>query len=226
MHTEKNKSQLQDIIHNDKPIHVIPHGLIKMFQRHIKKEEARHFLKLSDEDRILLCFGHIRPYKGLKTAIQAISMLKDENIKLIIAGKCWEDWNHYQEAIDSYKLTEQIKVHNRLIPNDEIEIYFTAADLLLLPYTHFDAQSGVASLAMSYRVPMIVSNLPGLTDLVQDENFVFEPMNTPELAKKISAFFNTMEGKDAFHSGLNDEYLQSLEWPEIALKTIQVYKNV
>ena len=142
VHTKQNKDELLKII-NNRPIHIIPHGLITYPQAGISSTLARVQLGISEKDFVLLCFGHIRPYKGLDVAIRALSRIEDKNIKLLIAGKSWEDWTKYEQLIDRYQLKDRIILKIGYIDTNETESIFKASNLVLLPYKHFDAQSGI-----------------------------------------------------------------------------------
>ena len=217
VHTQKNKDALEKII-KKKPIHIIPHGLIENPLKGISKEDAREQLGIAAEDKILLCFGHIRDYKGIDTAIEALSLIEDPSVKLIIAGKCWEDWKKYEELIDKFGMQERIILKLGFIPVDQTEVIFRASDLVLLPYKHFDAQSGVGALVLPFGIPMIVSNTGGLTDYVKNDVCIIEPGNAKELASNVAQILDNREIYEEIQRDIQ-EVKQELSWDKIAERT-------
>ncbi|MFP4472733.1 MAG: glycosyltransferase family 4 protein [Candidatus Omnitrophota bacterium] len=190
VHTEKNRDQLAGLVKPGKPIHVIPHGIIEPPMRGITRKDARRDLELDMNDKVLLCFGHIRDYKGVDVAIKALAQIPDKHVKLVIAGKCWEDWQKYQTLIDNLKLNDRVMTRLDFIPDDQIEVFFRAADIALLPYKYFDSQSGAGALAVSFEIPLIVSDVGGLREYAQNENYIIKADHVSSLAQKIKHFLS------------------------------------
>ncbi|HSB66621.1 MAG TPA: glycosyltransferase [Anaerolineales bacterium] len=126
---------------------------------HRSKAEARSELNLPKDGPILLFFGFVRPYKGLDILIKALAKLKQEAITpyLSIVGEFWKDKQKYLEQIAMAGIQDQIRIEDRYVPNEEADLWFTAADVLVAPYTHGVTQSAVASIAVGYGTPMIVT---------------------------------------------------------------------
>jgi len=137
-----------------------PHPIFSQFagEYELSKDEARDRLGIKVEDPLLLFFGIVRPYKGLKNALQAISILKQEGIaiQLLVAGEFWEDIAEYETLITNMGLTDQIIIDNRYIPNEEVEHFFSAADIFIAPYTG-GTQSGSVKIAMSFNLPIVAT---------------------------------------------------------------------
>jgi D-inositol-3-phosphate glycosyltransferase len=124
----------------------------------ISQIEARRKMGLPEQATILLFFGIVRPYKGLGVVLEALYQLKKEGVEphLMVAGEFWEDLTAYKSQIADLGLIDQIQIENRYIPNEEVDDYFIAADVLVAPYTG-GTQSGVVSLGFGFGIPMIVS---------------------------------------------------------------------
>jgi glycosyltransferase involved in cell wall biosynthesis len=224
VHTEQNREELTKIVPH-KTIRVIPHGMIEPAKAGISKEQARNALKIPLHDKVLLCFGHIRDYKGVDVAIRALGRLKDKGIKLLIAGKCWEDWTKYEQLINQFSLQDSVIKYIDYIPSDSTETFFTAADLVLLPYRHFDAQSGVGSLVLSFDIPMIVSQTGGLPNYVEDPHCVIRPDDDKDLATKIEQILSD----ERLYKKLQQDIITkkaSLSWKNIAQQTCQIYQSL
>ena len=123
------------------------------------KISARKTLNLPDTGMILLFFGFVRPYKGLDILLKALIRLKDKGITpyLAIVGEFWKDKQYYLDLIRKANMYDQIRIEDRYVPNEEADLWFKGADVLIAPYTHGVTQSAVASLALGYSMPMIIT---------------------------------------------------------------------
>jgi len=157
----------QTIPQKERLMKLIPGALVQVCEHPIysqfsinqpTKLDARRSLGLPEQGTILLFFGIVRPYKGLNIVLEALHHLKNAALEphLVIAGEFWENITAYQSRIAELGLIDQIHLVNRYIPNEEVDYYFSAADVLLAPYTG-GTQSGVISLGFGYGIPMIIS---------------------------------------------------------------------
>jgi glycosyltransferase involved in cell wall biosynthesis len=142
----------------------------------LTKSMARQQLGISLTKPVLLCFGIVRPYKGLQFAIEAVAKLnlKAKPYHLLVAGEIWDDKQRYQDLIDHLKLTEQVTLEDRYIPNDEIGRYFSAADVFLAPYID-GTQSAAIKLALGYGLPIVASDILADDILTHNPQVLFVP---------------------------------------------------
>ena len=229
VHTQRNAGQLQSLygIPADH-ISIIPHGRLDFqVNANAQRHNVRRKLGIRPQDKVVLVFGAIRPYKGVATAIRAVAAVREHvpQVKLLIAGKLWEDWGPYQDLIDHLGLQETVETHLHYIPSAEVHRFFTAADLALLPYRHFDSQSGVGSSAVAFGTPMIVSDVGGLPDLVPDRRCVVPPGDPKTLAAAVTTLLTTPDLLSEIASGMTDLRAQ-FSWTRIAAKTMDVYRGV
>ncbi len=124
----------------------------------LDKLKAREKLNIPVDRFVLLFFGLIRSYKGLEILLDALGNLHSSETYpyLIIAGEFWDPVSRYEKQIMALNLIDQVAIHNRYIPDDEVSNYFESADCLVAPYTG-GTQSGVATIAISFDLPMIVT---------------------------------------------------------------------
>lgn len=115
---------------------------------------------------LLLCFGYVRPYKGVDDAIAAMADLGRDAV-LVVAGECWGDEHHYRAVVAAAGVADRVVLDFRYIPNDEIPVLFGAADAVVLPY-RTATQSAVAALAFAFDRPVVATTAGGLAELVQD----------------------------------------------------------
>lgn len=112
-------------------------------------------LKLGGNDKVLLFFGFIRKYKGLDILLNALKYLP-ETYKLIIAGEPYGSFDDYQKIIDEQGLADRVRKIVRYIPDEEVASIFENTDICVLPY-RTATQSGIASIAKYYELPMVVT---------------------------------------------------------------------
>ncbi|MDL2329425.1 glycosyltransferase [Desulfosarcina sp. OttesenSCG-928-A07] len=229
VHCMQNKMKLTKIYGiPEKAISIIPHGLLAFeTPSTTNRTQLRKALGFRPEDQVMLVFGTIRPYKGIDTAIRALSRVVQDlpEARLLIAGKLWQDWTPYQEKISRYGLESRITCVFEYIPADQVYRYFHACDLVLLPYQHFDSQSGVGSAAVFFRKPLIVTRTGGLPDLVLDPDAVVPPTDEDALAKAILHCFKTPFKLRKLTQDA-DIMARQLSWPHIAERTVSLYRHV
>jgi len=229
VHSSPNRDQLIKY-YNIPPDRItkIPHGPLDFHVRNdIDREAVRNKMSFDPANRIILLFGAIRPYKGIDTALKAFAKVHPEipEARLLIAGRLWEQWGYYEQLIDDLGIGDYIKTHLRYIPSDEVFKFFAASDLVILPYHHFDSQSGVGSTAISFRKPMIVTNVGGLPELVVDQRYVVPPNDPETLASTIVDCLKNPDQLDKMTAGAK-EVAEAMAWTTIAKKTWSLYGHV
>jgi glycosyltransferase involved in cell wall biosynthesis len=229
VHTEKNRQQLITCygIRSGK-ISVIPHGSLDFHVRNqIDPLKVREGLGIAPNQKVVLLFGAIRPYKGVNTAIEAFSKVVEDvpEAVLLIAGKLWQSWQPYQLMIERLAIDKVVKTYIDYVPSGDVHKYFEAADLVILPYEQFDSQSGVGSTAVSFRKPMIVSNVGGLPDLVSERRWVVPPKNPLALSRAIIDCL-TDPALLARMTADSEKVAARLSWTGIAEQTIALYDTL
>ena len=199
VHTETMKLELiEEFAVPDSRITVIPFGINNSVPNTaLKSPEAKKRLGVESHRKVILFFGNIAPYKGLEylvRAFQKIAARRDE-YGLIIAGRpkdCVKYWTAIQQTIADDVLRKRIVVHAVYIPDEHTEIYFKAADLLVLPYTYI-YQSGVMFLGHSFGLPVVASDVGSLKeDIVEGKNgFLFRSEDSNDLARVIEQYFDS-----------------------------------
>lgn len=158
----------------------------------ISTSEARKQLNIKDEN-VILFFGFVREYKGLDYLLQALPKVKDQlPIKLIIAGEFWNNKKIYTDLINQLSLENSISIYDNYIPNEDIPLYFNAADLVILPYVSVTG-SALVQLAYGFNKPVVVSDIGALSQVVlhNKTGFLVEPKKPTQIAKAIISYFTT-----------------------------------
>ena len=165
--TMSQKVQNDVKLFTNKPTCVSPHPIYDHFGEAISTADARKFLHLDVNDKVILFFGFVRAYKGLDLLIEAMAdpAIKAAGIKLVIAGEFYESPTPYLTQIEQLGLTDTISVYNQYIGEKEVTQYVSAADFIIQPYRNA-TQSGVTPMAYHFLKPMLVTNVGGLADTV------------------------------------------------------------
>jgi len=209
-------------------ISIIPHGPLDFqVQGNINRQTVRDEFGFKPHDKVILLFGAIRPYKGVDTALNAFQRVikQSPEARLLIAGKLWEKWDRYEEMIRCFDISGYVRKHLGYIPTNEVGKFFLASDLVILPYHHFDSQSGVGAAALAFRKPMIVTETGGLPEFVADRFYVVPPNDPDALAEKIITCIND-PARLARMSEEAEKIADGISWDAIALKTLSVYRKV
>jgi glycosyltransferase involved in cell wall biosynthesis len=229
VHTEENRRQLVDLFGVPAGrISVIPYGALEFYaDEEVSREEARRKLELPDASRVLLYFGTIRDYKGLEVLLRALPRVADsvQDVTLVVAGTCWRGWERYQQIIDELALARHVRLHIGYIPSSMIKVYFRSADLVVLPYLHFEAQSGPGNIALAFGVPLVVTRTGGLPKLVRDSGAVVPPGDADALARAVVACLSDA-GRLSRMSADSTALAREYSWPRIAERTVQLYNEL
>jgi len=174
-------------------IRLAAHPTYDIFNRNsnIDKLEARRWLGISEDERLILFFGFVRRYKGLPYLLKAMpSVLQRIKVHLLIVGEFWESERAYRRAIERLGLNRSVTVLNKYVPNEEVGLYFSAADVVVLPYLEA-TQSGVVQLAYGFEKPVITTTVGGLTETVSHgrTGLIVPPRDSEALAEAIIRFF-------------------------------------
>jgi D-inositol-3-phosphate glycosyltransferase len=236
VHTKKTKAELfADFGVNENKVTVIPFGINNTVPNTIlSAAEAKRLLGISSDDKTLLCYGQIAPYKGLEYLAAAFAELlkRDRSYRLIIAGKPkWNQdyWNQIAQLITNSGVRHRVIERIEHVPDEETELYFKAADVLVLPYTQV-FQSGVLFLGYSFGLPVIAADVGSLKEEIIEgkTGFVFKPRDSSDLASKIenyftSELFRNLETRRAqIKKYANERY----SWSKVASVTAVVYSDL
>lgn len=193
------------------------------FDKTITKEFVREKLQIPIEKKLLLFFGYIRAYKGLMNLIDAMPILlkQDEKYHLLIVGEFYEEKEKYLDRIRELGIEKNIKVIAEFVPNEDVGIYYTASDLVILPYNSA-TQSGILNIAYGFNRPVVVTNVGGLPELVEEgkTGFIVEPNNPQALAKGITKYFS-IEDKTTFQVNI-EKFVERNSFKGI----VEVFKRV
>lgn len=214
VHAKGEAEELKQIMPNP-DCQVTPHPSYNAFCfENMTKAQAREKLGLLSEERVLLFFGFVRPYKGLKHLINAMPKIKKslENVKLMIVGEFGspEDKAAYMDQIKALSavntaLEDAVIIKDGYTPDREVEKYFASCDMVVLPYESA-TQSGIVQIAYGFGKPVVVTNVGGLPDVVEDNRtgYVVPPQDENALADVVIRYF-VQEKEAEFARNIADE---------------------
>ena len=236
VHTEQMKGELlQDFGVREGAITVIPFGINNAVPcTDLTTTEAKRRLGIKDGERTILFFGHIGPYKGLEYLIAAFHRIIDRgDYRLIIAGNprggSAKYVNEMCEATRRYVDRGRILQRIEHIPDEEIELYFKASDVLVLPYT-FVFQSGVLFLGYSFGLPVIATDVGSLReDIVEGETgFLCRPCDPVGLARTVERYFESdlFKSLSSRRQKIRDYASKRHSWDAVAEMSRRVYAEL
>lgn len=156
----------------DAPALFSPHPLFDNYGAKVPREEACARLGLDANEGYVMFFGYVRDYKGLDILLDAWALLKSEGKtagrKLLVVGEVYGSDEKYRQQIERLGLAEDVVMHNEFVPDGEVAEWFSVADMVALPYKSA-TQSGVTQVAYAFGVPMVVTNVGGLAEMVEDD---------------------------------------------------------
>ena len=144
-----------------------PHPMFENFGKAVERDEACRRIGIDPAQKYTLFFGLIRDYKGLDLLLKAWAKWMPDGRKLLIAGEFYASREKYISLIEELGLQDRVVLHDRFIADEDVKYYFSAADALVLPY-RTATQSGVTQIAYNFSLPMIVTRVGGLPEIVPD----------------------------------------------------------
>jgi D-inositol-3-phosphate glycosyltransferase len=236
VHTEKMKGELiEEFGEQEARLTVIPFGINNAVPNtDLNPTDARRRLGIREGERTILFYGHIAPYKGLEYLISAFHELlaRREDYRLIIAGRpknCEEYWKAIRHAIDADIRKGLVMLRADFIPDEETEVYFKAADVVVLPYRYI-YQSGVLFLGYSFGLPVLAADVGSLKDEIVEgkTGFVFAPEDSVDLGKAIERYFASELYKDLNRrrQEIRDYATERHSWDEVGQITMGVYAGL
>jgi glycosyltransferase involved in cell wall biosynthesis len=142
------------------------HPTYDIFNRlDIEKAAARERLGATDD--MILFFGFVRPYKGLRYLVQALpQILRQRRVQLWIVGEFWQNQAEYERLIRDLGLEERVRIVNQYVSNEDVGVYFSAADMVVLPYVS-GTGSGIAQIAYGYERPIVGTAVGDLPEIIE-----------------------------------------------------------
>ena len=211
---------------HNKPKSWAPHPIYDHYGELIDKIEARKQLGLSSDGKYVLFFGFIRDYKGLDLLIDAFGdlRLQDMGVRLLVAGEFYGDPQPYLNRIRSLDISDIVILHNDYIPDNKVNLYFRACDIVAQPYKTA-TQSGVTQVAFHFERPMLVTNVGGLPEIVPDGKigYVVNP-DAQDIADALVRYYKENK-EEEFTAGVREEK-RKYGWDRMTAAVLNSYSQI
>ncbi len=193
----------------------------------LSKSDARLAIGIPGDAEVLLFFGFVRSYKGLRYLLEALPAIcaSRPHAHLLIVGDFYEDKEIYQRIIRECNLENRITIVDSYVPDKEIAKYFIASDLTVLPYESATT-SGVIPISYRYRVPVVATRVGGLPEAVEDgvTGYLVEPCQVEPLAQAVIKYFDK-DDYERFVRGIDAMY-DRYSWRRIVEKIEKIWDRI
>lgn len=212
----------------EEKISVIPHGNYLHAIRPLPAQDsARKDLNIAQHAKVILFFGQIKDVKGLDLLLEAMpDVIKSHpDAVLLIAGKPWKrGFSAYTSLMKNLDISKHCVTHIRYIPDEDVPLYYSSADIVVLPYRRI-YQSGVVLMAMSYGKAVLVSDLQGMTEIVKagENGYVFRQGNKNDLIQQLCIALDDSIRREHFAEQGYKHVRDYYDWQVIGQKTKQLY---
>ncbi|MEK8022635.1 MAG: glycosyltransferase [Candidatus Hydrogenedentota bacterium] len=191
VHSQRDRAELLALM-PDARVLVSPHPTYETFGDRgvMTRDEARRTLAM-ERRRVVLFFGFIRAYKGLEFLLEAVLQLPlQDDYHLLVVGEWYEGREAYGDQMARLSARGQLTIVDRYVANEEVPLYFQAADLVVVPYVSA-SQSGVVQIAYGFGKPVVGTTVGGLPEAIRDgkTGFLVPPCDPPALAGAIRRYF-------------------------------------
>lgn len=208
----------------DLPVKVLPHPVYNIYGERIDRDTALEELDLSPDFSYLLFFGLVRKYKGLDILLHALPLVQAKGWKLLVAGEFYENREEYDEIIEKYDLEEKVIIYDKYIPDKEVGLLFSVAELVVQPYRSA-TQSGVTQISYYFGVPMIVTNVGGLPEIVDHGKTGYVVPPEPHwIAKAIDEYFSRNDHEEIEKAVLTKK--KEYSWESFSEKLMEFVREI
>lgn len=225
VHSRCTRDRIRDFFdRNGRDVTYVPHGhYIDDYPNQVTRGAARARLGLAEDEFVYLFFGYVRPYKGVSELVDAFSKLPGPRLRLVIAGHP-HPANYVAELVEHAGGDARVRLDPRLIPAEDVQLYFNAADAVVLPFNNI-LTSGSVILALSFGKPVVAPALGGIPELIDDEvGVLYDPFRlgalTEALARVRHGFDLASAGRRAFTRA------RQLDWDTVGRQIAAVYTSV
>jgi glycosyltransferase involved in cell wall biosynthesis len=230
VHSEENRRQLLEnfSVEQDK-IAVIPHGeysLDWIFEGS-SESAARQQLNITEQQKVILFFGYIRKIKGINVLLRAFERVAERfpDTVLVVAGSVIEgqSFGEYDQIMSHMKHRDRVRCCIGYVEHEDIPVFFTAADIVVLPYVEFTGQSGVLHLAQGFGKAVIVTDVGGLPEAIEDNEtgLIVPAGNVKSLAMAMSYLLENERVRVEMGQRARQMAMKRFSWEAIAKMTIE-----
>jgi glycosyltransferase involved in cell wall biosynthesis len=222
-----SKSVLNDAktFRDDLSLGFCPHPIFDTYGERLPSELAKQKLNLDTRYKYLLFFGFIRDYKGLDLLINAFAdaRLRSFPVKLLVAGEYYSSQEPYLELIRRHNLHEWIELRTDFIADEEVNLYFSAADLIVQPYKTA-TQSGVTQIGYHFNKSMLVTDVGGLSEIISDGKVGYVVKPDADSITSALVDFLVNNRMNEFEANMTEEK-KKFSWSNLVNTLMELYQK-
>jgi glycosyltransferase involved in cell wall biosynthesis len=230
VHTQDSYNEIKEKFGLDeKKVTIIPQGPYFHFseKNQISRESARNKLGITQMTKMILFFGQIKKVKGIDHLIAAFPKVLEAfpESRLVIAGPEWRhSFANYTDTIRDLGIEDKVLLRIEHIPEEDVAFYFTAADVVVLPYTKV-YQSAVLFMAHSFAKPIVASAIGGLAEVIKhrETGILVPPGDESALADALIEVLKDEQKAAEMGFKGKTEAAEIYGWSSIARKTADLY---
>lgn len=221
VHSDRTRDEVAEKLSADLRLVTIPHGHFNMLARSVPAKEARERVGVEDDQVALLLFAPDRRDKGMDTFIDVLEKLPPKYVG-ILAGRCPDPEIRAEIQHAMERLGRRLITDLRFIPNEDVPVYFSAADIYFIPYKSITT-SGSVFFAFAYGKPVITTPTGHLPDIIVSGENGYLLADVDEMVDVIGG----MDRLRAEQMGAKArEMALEYDWDEIAAKTLEAYRSL
>jgi glycosyltransferase involved in cell wall biosynthesis len=207
-------------------VRVIPHGAFDYLTRLPEEVPLDRTLGALDGRKVVLCFGLMRPYKGIDVLIEAFASAPTDAV-LLVVGRAMMPLGPLERRTRELGISERVRLLPRFISDPEIPAYFRRADLVVLPYLEIE-QSGVLCTALAFGTPIVASAVGAFVELGERLGAarLVPPGDARSLARTLTELLADDDGRAALSHAARRAAADAYSWDRAAELTIELYRSL
>jgi glycosyltransferase involved in cell wall biosynthesis len=217
VHSERGRTRLtEELAVDPERVHVIPHGVFE----HLAREPSSPAAPPRQTDKpVVLCFGLMRPYKGIDLLLEAWGGVDDA--ELWVVGMPRMDVSPLLAAAPP-----NVRFVPRFISDGELPAYFSRADLVVLPYREAD-QSGVLFTALAFGKPLLLSDVGGFPEIAATGAArTFPAGDATALQSGLSGLLDDRDALSEMALRARAMAGGAFSWEAVAARTLELYRSL
>ena len=199
-------------------VRVIPHGAFEHLTR-LPRETPLAPELAAVEGPVVLCFGVVRPYKGVDVLVEAFRSV--EGAELWVVGR------PLGVSLESLRAPGNVRFVPRYVSDGELPAFFRRADLLVLPHRTVDV-SGVLFAGLAFGKPMVLSDVGGFRELAEEHGAgrVVTPGDPAALAVAVGELLANPDERERLAQRARAAAAGPYSWDSVARRTLDLYQEV
>jgi glycosyltransferase involved in cell wall biosynthesis len=221
-HSEHGAAELRAVVGDPSRVHRIPHGAFEHLTRQPDERPLPDELA-AVEGPVILCFGLVRPYKGIDVLLEAFSGVS--GAELWVVGMPRMDLAPLRRLAE--RCASKVRFVDRFVTDPEIPAFFRRADLVALPYRRIE-QSGVLYTALAFGRPIVASSIGGFTEVGERDGAIrlVAPGDPDAHAEALSDLLTDPQARTEHAAAAAAAAAGPYSWPQIAARTLDLYRRL